>query len=241
MKIYKKIKERERQQRKEELKTKIIGKQQTLLKETYKHHNIVDYSTSNIIPSESSNSLDNESVVKVRIRCISKEEDIQKRKRSEATVIKSDEKLSKTKYNEKDTIQIAESDRIHCEQNYFNTTSYPIIGNSKESKQNISKYLIKNSHLAERGKQNLRIQGQMKPVTLVQEYPVGTPILSNRIGRSKSITSDPTENIRTQSTLSARSSVNFAHKSCKLYTHTCACAHARMHEKNSLKFLRVSS
>lgn len=231
MKIYKKIKERERQQRKEELKTKIIGKQQILLKETCKHRNIVDYSSSNIIPSESSNSLDNESVVKVRIRCISKEENVQKRKCSEATAIKSDDdKLSKTKYDEKSTIQITESDRIHCEQNYFNTTSDPIIGSqlSKESKQNISKYLIKNSHLAERGKQNLRIQGQMKPVTLIQDYPVGVPILLNHIGRSKSVTSDPTGNMRTQSTLSARSSVNFAHKSCKLYTHTHTCTRACM-------------
>lgn len=133
------------------MKTKIIGKQQTLARETFRRHNNVDYSSSNIVPSESSNSPDNKSVVKVRIRYIPKEENVQKRKGSEATVIKSDEKLLKTKYDEEDIIQIAESDRIHCEQNFFNPTSRPVIRNSKESKQNISKYLIKNSHLAERG------------------------------------------------------------------------------------------
>ncbi|XP_024878231.1 uncharacterized protein LOC112458702 [Temnothorax curvispinosus] len=216
LKIYRKVKERERQQRKEEIKTKIISKQQALLKEVYRHRNTADCSSSNIIPSESSNSLDDESVVKVRIRCIPKEEDVQKQKRSKATAIKSDEKVSKAKYDEEDAIQVAESDRIHCERNYFNTKSCPVIRSSNnESKQNISKCLVKNDRLTERWKQNLRIEEHMKPVTLVQEHSASAPVLSNQISRSesKSITSDPTGNMRAQSTLSARSSVNFAHKS----------------------------
>ncbi|XP_077267083.1 uncharacterized protein LOC143900038 [Temnothorax americanus] len=215
LKIYRKVKERERQQRKEEIKTKIISKQQALLKEAYGHRNTADCSSSNIIPSESSNSLDDESVVKVRIRCISKE-DVQKQKCSKATAIKSDEKVSKTKYDEEDAIRVAESDRIQCERNYFNTKSCPVIrGSNSESKQNISKCLVKNDRLTERWKQNLRIEEQMKPVTLVQEHSASAPVLSNHISRSesKSITSDPTRNMRAQSTLSARSSVNFAHKS----------------------------
>lgn len=216
LKIYRKVKERERQQWKEEIKMKIISKQQALLEEACRLHNTVDYSSSNI-PSESPNSLD-ESVIKVRIRCIPKEEDVQKQKYSKTTVIKSDEKLSKTKYDEEDTSQLAESDRIDCEQNYFNTKSYPVVKNSKdESKQNISN-LIKNSYLADRCKQNLRIKERMKPMTLVREHPVSAPVLLNHMNRSgsKSVTSDPTGNTRPQSTLSARSSVNLAHKSCKL-------------------------
>lgn len=219
LKIYRKIKERERQQRKEEIKTKIINKQQALLKEAYRHCNTASYSSNNVIPCESSNSFDNESVVKVRIRYIPKEENVQKQKHSKVTskVTKSDEKLSKTKYDE-DIIRVAESDRIYCEQNYFNIKSYPIIRGSKcESKQNDSKCLTKNSHLAERCKQSLRIEERMKP-TLVHEHPASAPVLSNHINRSesKSITSDPTGNVRAQSTLSARSSIYSGHKSCKL-------------------------
>lgn len=212
------MKERERQQRKEEMKTKIISKQQALLKETYKHDDIADYFSNNVLPSESSNSLDDESMVKVRITYLP-QEDVQKQKRSKATVMKSDEKLSKTKYDKEDAIQIAESDRIRCEQNYFNTKSYPDIKSSKESNQNISKHLVKNIHLVERCKQNLRIEEQIKPGIL--EHSVSTPVLSNHISRSKSVASDPTGNVPMQRALSARSTINFAHKSCKLYnTHT---------------------
>lgn len=220
MKIYRKVKEREKQQRKEEIKTKIINKQQTLLREAYKHHDATDHSSSNVGPSESSNSLDDESVVKVQIRCIPKEEDVQKQKCSKATVIKFDEKLSQTKYNARDADEAAESNRIYYQQNYSNTKSYPVITSSKdESKRDISRCLVKNSHLIERYKQNLRIEERMKPVTLVQERPSSPPVLLNHISRleSKSITSDQTGNVRAQSTLSARSSVNSGHKSCKLY------------------------
>ncbi|KYN14504.1 hypothetical protein ALC57_13291 [Trachymyrmex cornetzi] len=150
LKIYRKVRKRERQQQKEEIKTKIINKcarlhkQQTLLREAYRHHDTADYSLSNIVPSESSNSLDDESVVKVgkRIRCISKEEDVQKQRCSKANVIKSDEKLSETKCNKQNAIEIAESNRIYCEQNYSHTKSYPVIKNSKsETKQDIFKCL----------------------------------------------------------------------------------------------------
>ncbi|XP_011691066.1 PREDICTED: uncharacterized protein LOC105452002 [Wasmannia auropunctata] len=217
LKVYRKIKERERQQRKEEIKTKIVNKQQALLKQVYRHCDTVDYSSSNIVPSESSNSLDDESVVKVRIRCIPKEEReaIQKQKCSK-TVIKSDEKLSQTKYNEQDVIQVTDgSDRIYCEQNYSNVKFYPLVRSSKDMNKQDSKYLAKNSHLTERCKQNLKIEERMKPATLVQEHPSSAPVLSNHISRSelKNVISDPTGNVRTQSTLSARSSIHSGHKS----------------------------
>ncbi|KYN43356.1 hypothetical protein ALC56_02082 [Trachymyrmex septentrionalis] len=214
LKIYRKVRERERQQQKEEIKTKIINKQQTLLREAYRNHDTADYSLSNIVPSESSNSLDDESVVKVRIRCISKEEDIQKQRCSKTKVMKSDEKLLQTKCNKQDAIEVAESNKIYCEQNYSNTKSYPVIKSSKsETKQDISKCLTKNSHLAERHKQNLKIDEQMKPMTLI--HPSSAPVLSNYISQSesKSVISDPTGNIRTQSALSAKSSVNSGPKS----------------------------
>lgn len=150
LKIYRKVKERERQQRKEEIKTKIISKQQALLREASKHCDTRNYSSSNVIPSESSNSLDEESMVKVRIRCIPKEEDIQRRKFSKTTDRKSNEKLSQTRYNKQDAIQVAEFDGIYCKQNYSNTKSYPVsTGLKGDSKQDISKCLIKSNHLVE--------------------------------------------------------------------------------------------
>ncbi|XP_011881068.1 PREDICTED: uncharacterized protein LOC105569319 [Vollenhovia emeryi] len=193
LKIYRKVKEREKQQRKEEIKTKIINKQQALLKEAYKH------SSSNIISSESSNSLGDESVVKVKIRCIPKEEEksVEKAKHCKTTMIKSDEKLSK--YDKENAIQVDET--------YFNAKPYPVIKDSRdESKQNLSKCLMRNDASAETCKQNLRIE---------RVHPASAPVLSNRISRSesKSVTTDPSGNVRAQSTLSARSSVNFAHKS----------------------------
>ncbi|XP_012234004.1 uncharacterized protein Hyls1 [Linepithema humile] len=213
LKIYRKIKEREKQQRKEEIKTKIISKQQAVIKEVYGHQN-TDYSLTNIVPSESSNSLDNEPLVKVRIRCIPKEEDIQKRKHPKATVMSLDERPSTTNY--KKDIQIAESDRIYFEQNRVKAKSYSNIGSSKsKDRQDVSKCPVKSNYLTEKCKYNLRIEEQEKPVISTHEHPVNEPILSNHMTRprSKSVASDPTGNVRIQSTLSARSSVNSGQKS----------------------------
>lgn len=209
MKVYRKIKERERQQRKEEIKTKIINKQQALIKEAHGHQN-TDYSIIDIVPSESSNSFDDESLIKVKIKCIPKE-DIQKY--IKANVIKSDEKLSTIKYHKEDA-QVVESERT-CKQNYFNIKPSSIIKCSKsESRQNASKCSAKDSYLTEECKLNLRIENQVKPVF---EQSICKPRSDYVSGsESKSIASDPTANVRTQSTLSTRSSINSRHKSCKL-------------------------
>ncbi|XP_029169570.1 uncharacterized protein LOC114939420 [Nylanderia fulva] len=205
LKIYRKIKERERQQRKEEIKTKIISKQQALIKEVHGHRN-TDCSSVNIVPFESSNSFDDESLIKVRIKCIPKE-DIQKD--TEAAVIKLDNKKSTVKYKD---VQVVESDRT-CKRNYFNTTS-PIIRCSKsESTQNVSKYLAKDNYLMEECKHNLK-EDQIKSVTSMFEQSICEPILSNCMNsESKSVASDPTGNVRMQSALSTRSSINSRHKS----------------------------
>lgn len=206
LKIYRKIKERERQQRKEEIKTKIIGKQQTLIKEVHEQRN-TDCSSINIVPSESSTSFDDESLVKVRIKCISKE-DVQKD--TEAAAIKLDEKVSTVKYKD---VQVVESDRSRCKQNCFNTAS-PIIGCSKsESRRNVSKYLAKDSSSMEECKHNLK-EDEIKSVTSMFEHAICEPILSNCINsESKSVASDPIGNMRMQSALSTRSSINSRHKS----------------------------
>lgn len=219
LKIYRKIKDREKQQRKEEIKTKIISKQQAVIKEAYVQQN-TDYSLNNI-PSKFSNSLDDKAVVKLRIRCIPKEEDFQRQKHPEATVMSLDKRPS-TKY--KKDIQIAESDKIYFEQDRVKSKSCSNI-RSCESKNrpNVSKYPVKSDHLTERCKYNLRIEEQEKSVTSTHEHPINEPILPNHVTRprSKSAASDPTENVRVQSTLSARSSVNFTQKSCEFCEYLC--------------------
>ncbi|XP_050462576.1 uncharacterized protein LOC126857312 [Cataglyphis hispanica] len=206
LKIYRKIKERERQQRKEEIKTKIISKQQALIKEAHGHQN-TDYSVINIVPSESSNSFDDESLIKVKIKCIPKE-DIQKY--IKANVIKSDEKLSTIKYHKEDA-QVVESDKPCCKQNYFNTKPSIIKCSKSESRQNASKSSAKDSYLMEECKLNLRLENQVKPVFDQSICKPRSDYVSE--SESKSIASDPTANVRTQSTLSTRSSINSRHKS----------------------------
>ncbi|KAL0100332.1 hypothetical protein PUN28_019593 [Cardiocondyla obscurior] len=138
LKIYRKVKEREKQQRKEEIKTKIIDKHEALLNEAYRYCNIRNYSSSNNIPSESSNSFENESI-KVRIRCIPKEDVNQKH--SKVTTIESDKKLS-TQYSEKDT-----EPRIQSKQNYADA-NYPIIKSSKDSDKQIDTKCLAQEHVA---------------------------------------------------------------------------------------------
>lgn len=227
LKIYRKIKEREKQQRKEEIKTKIISKQQALIEEAHRHQNI-DYSLINV-PSESSNSNDDESLIRVRIKCIPKisKKEIQKGIEKHTTsATKSNEKLSTIKYHKED-VQVVESDRICYKQDYFNVKPFPFIRCSKnESGQNVSKCLTRDDYLnTEKYKFNLRAD-QVKPISSVFEQPICKPTLSNCVSgsESKSVASDPTGNAHMQNTLSARSSINSRHKSCKLYIFIDNCA-----------------
>ncbi|XP_032680423.1 hydrolethalus syndrome protein 1 homolog isoform X2 [Odontomachus brunneus] len=203
LKIYRKIKEREKQQRREEMKAKIINKQQALVKEAQGHLN-TDYHSNNIAPSESSNSFDNESLVKLRIRCIPREKDMQYQKHFEETVIKLNEELTTTSHK-KDVTQ--KSDRIYHQDHFKHPQS--------KSKQNMSKYLVKESHLTEKYNHNARLEEQVKPVVSIHKCPINETVSSDHMtkSRSKSAISEPIGNVRTQSALSARSSVNSAHKS----------------------------
>lgn len=184
------------------MKAKIISKQQALIKEAQGHLN-TDYCSNNIVPSESSNSFDNESLVKLRIRCIPREKDAQYQKHSEETVIKLNKELATTSHKE-DVTQ--KSDRIYHQDHFKRPQS--------RSRQSMSKYLVKDGHLTER--YNARLQEQVKPVVSIHECPANEAVSLDHVtkSRSKSATSEPIGNVRTQSALSARSSVTSAHKSC---------------------------
>ncbi|XP_020299463.1 mental retardation GTPase activating protein homolog 4-like [Pseudomyrmex gracilis] len=187
LKIYRKIKEREKQQRKEEIKTKVINSQQALIKETLGHRKI-----NSAVPSESSNSHDSEPLVKIRIRCLSDshEEDAQTQKCFKTTAIKS----SRKQQSQKKDSHISEPDRVNCERLNVGPSD------NLQSRQTVSKNVVKSSHATE-------TEG-IKPI---QEHPTDKP--SSSRPRLKSTTSDPTGHTRTQSALSATSSVNSKHKS----------------------------
>jgi hypothetical protein len=215
LKTYRKIKEHEKQQRKEEIKARIINKQQAVIKDAQEHHDR-DYSSNSAVSSELLNSFNDESLVKVRIRCISKEDeqkktDEEKQKHIKVTAARSNDKLSRTKYNKENVAQVAESDKIH----YKHYDKLPSGRQPRnENKQNASQ-LAKNSH-QERCKSNLGIEERVKSVTSVHDHLAND--ISSDISRSqsKSAMSEPYGHMRAQSTLSTRSSVNFAQKSCKL-------------------------
>lgn len=190
------------------MKAKIINKQQTLIKEAHGHLN-TDYLSNNTAFSESSNSFENESLVKLRIRCIPKEKDIQCQKHFEETIIKLSQKLTTTNHKEDIT---QKSDRIYHEQDHF---EHPP-ANAK-SKQHMSKYLTKDRDLTVRCNHNTGLEEQIKPVVSISnKYPTNEAASSDHMigSQSKNATSEPVGNICTQSALSARSSVNSTHKSC---------------------------
>jgi len=159
-------------------------------------------------------------LVKVRIRCISKEDeqkktDEEKQKHIKVTAARSNDKSSTTKYHKENVAEVAESDKIHYK--HYSNDKFPSSRQSRsESKQNVSQ-LAKNNHLTEKCKSNLRVEEQVKSVTSVHDHLAND--ISSDISRpqSKTAMSEPYGHMRTQSTLSTRSSVNFAQKSCKLY------------------------
>nr|XP_012152793.1 PREDICTED: hydrolethalus syndrome protein 1 homolog isoform X2 [Megachile rotundata] len=78
LKLYRKIKEHERQQRKEEIKKKIMDKQQSMIKEILREHKTHNYSIENTISTNSSSSYVDNSLVKINIKCSSNDKENEK-------------------------------------------------------------------------------------------------------------------------------------------------------------------
>jgi len=156
-------------------------------------------------------------LVKVRIRCISKEDeqkktDEEKQKHIKVTTARSNDKPSTTKYHKENVAEVAEPDKIHYK--HYPNDKFPSSKQSRsENKQNVPQ-LAKN--LTEKCKSNLRIE-QVKSVTSAHNHRANDIFSDISRPQSKSAMSEPFGHVRTQSTLSTRSSVNFAQKSCKLY------------------------
>lgn len=177
-------------------------------------HSSADYSLNKIASSESSNSFD-ESLVKLRIKCVPKNKDVQYQDYSEQPVIKLDKKLTTTTrcHKEDDT---QKSDGTYHKHNCFNTESHLIKHSQSKSRQNVSRCLTKDSHFTDRYKHDAKVEEQVKPVVSIHKYPASEAISSDYSTRprSKSAASEPIGSARMQSASSARSSVNSAQKSC---------------------------
>lgn len=65
------MKDREKQQRKEEIRRKIIEKQQNVIKEVLREHRREFCCTENTVSTDSSNSYTDHSLVRVKVKCVS--------------------------------------------------------------------------------------------------------------------------------------------------------------------------
>ncbi|XP_015430641.1 PREDICTED: uncharacterized protein LOC107187146 [Dufourea novaeangliae] len=75
LKLYRKVKEREKQQRREEITKKIIDKQQSDIKKILREQRKQFCSAENIVSTESSNSYVDNPIVKVKVQCLSNEKE----------------------------------------------------------------------------------------------------------------------------------------------------------------------
>lgn len=78
LKQYRKIKEHERQQRKEEIKRKIMDKQQSMIKEILREHKTQNHSIENTISTNSSSSYADNSLVKINVKFLSNDKENEK-------------------------------------------------------------------------------------------------------------------------------------------------------------------
>lgn len=71
LKLYRKVKDREKQQRKEEIRRKIIEKQQNVIREVLREQRREFCYTENTVSNDSSNSYTDHSLVRVKVKCVS--------------------------------------------------------------------------------------------------------------------------------------------------------------------------
>ena len=71
LKLYRKVKDREKQQRKEEIRRKIIEKQQNVIKEVLREQRREFRYTENTVSTDTSNSYTDHSLVRVKVKCVS--------------------------------------------------------------------------------------------------------------------------------------------------------------------------
>lgn len=207
LKIYKKIKERERQQYKEEIRKRILKKQQQMVEEILSEHSKQLSGRTN--DNSNSSNFDNDSLVKVRIRCISKDNDNLQQKCIKTKYdepLKEDPKLLKIKHKKTDLSEQLQLDRKSCHidakscsnvqqsrNNNHCTATTCSMQNVFNTNYDINKY----STIS----QNLSNSQNAKPIMLDQNRPKSAPnmLVSNHKSRSKCVSSENSTGVRSQS------------------------------------------
>ncbi|KAL2744526.1 hydrolethalus syndrome protein 1 isoform X1 [Vespula maculifrons] len=213
LKIYKKIKEHERQQHKEEIRKKIMKKQQHMFHEILSEH-FKELSEQTNNNSNSSN-FDNESLVKVKIKCIPKnKENLQQRyiKEQFDIPLREPSNLVKNKYKKVNLIE--DSCLNRKDYNCIDSKPHSTVLRSKSDNQSfVSSCSMQNVYNAnyDINKYNTISQEQplySKPMLSDRSRPISAPNIleNNRKSRSKSILSDHSTTVRSQSLPRTKSS-----------------------------------
>lgn len=206
--MYRKVKDREKQQRKEEITRKIIEKQQsdikTILREQRKFSSVENYVT-----TDSSNSYVDSPIVKVKVQCVSSDKENKKCSSTEASslgtkqygVTKSKPKIVSDPYNVKSNSVIHEGD----------STSAHL-----KSYKKCSEYLKENTGIIRKPKTKIGndkvLSHHAESISLQPKRPMSAPNIleheQERVGSSQ-----------TKSILSTKTSQSGT-KSCKILIYT---------------------
>lgn len=224
LKIYKKIKEQERQQHKEEIRKRIMRKQQQMFQEILSEHiNELTERTNNTI---NFSNYDDESLVKVKIKCIPKDKENQPQRYSkEEFDVPVREPLNVVKNKCKKVNLIENSCLNRKDYNCIDSKSRSTVQRSKCDNQSfVSSYSMQNVYNDSNdiNKYNKISQEQQplrsKPILSDCNRPISdlNILENNRKSRSKSILSDQSTTVRSQSLPRTKSSSCSTHKSCKI-------------------------
>nr|XP_031845565.1 uncharacterized protein LOC116432596 [Nomia melanderi] len=202
LKLYRKVKEREKQQRKEEITKKIIEKQQSDIKRILREQRKQFSSAENYVTTDSSNSYVDSPIVKVKVQCVSSDKENKKCSSTEGSslgtkqngVTKSKPKTVSDPYNVKSTSVTHEGD---------NTSTH------LKSYKKCSEYLKEDSGLVRKPRTKLEndtvLPHHKESISLQPKRPMSAPNIleheQERVGSSqtKSILSTKTSHSGTKS------------------------------------------
>ncbi|KAI4502232.1 hypothetical protein M0802_002914 [Mischocyttarus mexicanus] len=217
LKIYKKIKEHEKEQHKEEIRKKILSKQQQMI------HEILSERSKELNGVTNNNSIssnyENESLVKVKIKYIPKDKENQPQKYLEefVTPVKSKRKYIRNKVN---LIEDSRSNKKDYDSIDHKSQSSIQQESKNDAQPSVTSCSMQNVYNANNDSNKYNKISQEQPVHSKMvlpncNRPISAPNISenNRKSRSKSISSNHSATIRSQSLPRTKSSSYSTHKS----------------------------
>ncbi|KAG6798899.1 hypothetical protein HZU73_05702 [Apis mellifera caucasica] len=171
LKLYRKIKDRERQQKKEEIKRKIINKQKNMIKEILREQKTEFHSVENTVSTNSSSSYIDDTIVKVKLTKLSCDKE-------NRNSINSKENYANTRHK----MDIIQSKSMKT-QNHSNIKSNIVSDNEDDrfyvkNKNNYEECLKKDFHIETHDKTNMqhdKILNQKKLLSQQSFRPMSAP------------------------------------------------------------------